>query len=139
MKLELEAVLKLQRWDDLEDLFEQCWSCKSSDCYETLADLVLVIHSGLVQANVGASYESSEYLAADAVDNGADYLSEVLSMLQKIINLTSRQNGNDVVRLSRWLRCLFNLTLSLDENISLKCLDQVTQIAAKRHGVRPKK
>lgn len=56
-------------------------------------------------------------------------------MLQKIINLTSRQNGNDVISLSRWLRCLFNLTLAYDENISLKCLDQVTQIAAKKHGV----
>lgn len=62
--------------------------------------------------------------------------SEVLGVLQKIINLTSRQNGNDVVRLSRWLRCLFNLTLSLDEKISLKCLDQATQIAAKKQGVR---
>lgn len=59
-------------------------------------------------------------------------------MLQKIINLTSRQNGNDVVKLSRWLRCLFNLTLTYDENISLKCLDQVTQIAAKKQGVRAK-
>ena len=56
-------------------------------------------------------------------------------MLQKIINLTSRQNGNDVVRLSRWLRCLFNLMLPLDEKISLKCLDQVTQIAVKKQGV----
>ena len=60
----------------------------------------------------------------------------VLGILQKIINLTFRQNGSDVVRLSRWLRCLFNLTLPLDEKISLKCLDQVTQIAAKKQGVR---
>ncbi|KAF3046826.1 hypothetical protein E8E11_007311 [Didymella keratinophila] len=117
LKLELEAALKLQKWDDLEGLFEQCWNCKSADRYETLADLVLVIHSCLVQADVDASYQS-----------------KVLGMLQKIINLTSRQNGNDVVRLSRWLRCLFNLTLPLDEKISLKCLDQVTQIAAKKQG-----
>jgi hypothetical protein len=64
-----------------------------------------------------------------------DSYAEVLSTLQKIINLTSKQNGGDVVRLSRWLRCLFNLTLSLDEGISLKCLDQATQIAARKHGV----
>jgi hypothetical protein len=67
----------------------------------------------------------------------ANHPSEVLSMLQKIINLTSRQNGNDITTLSRWLRCLFNLTLTYDETISLKCLDQVTQIAAKKHKVRP--
>ena len=60
VKLELEATLRLQRWDDLEELFEQCWNCKSSDRYESLADLVLVIHSGLVQADVAGSYQSSE-------------------------------------------------------------------------------
>lgn len=59
VKLELEAALKLQQWDDLEELFEQCWNCKSSDRYETLADLVLVIHSALVHANVAGSYQSS--------------------------------------------------------------------------------
>jgi hypothetical protein len=61
VKLELEAVLKLQKWDDLDDLFEQCWNCKSSDHYETLADLVLVIHSCLVQANVDPKYQGSKW------------------------------------------------------------------------------
>jgi hypothetical protein len=59
VKLELEAALKLQKWDDLEGLFEHCWNCKSADRYETLADLVLVVHSCLVQADVDASYQSS--------------------------------------------------------------------------------
>jgi hypothetical protein len=136
IKLELEAALKLQRWDDLDDLFEQCWSCKSSDRYETLADLVLVIHSCLLQADADTKYQGSEEKPIRSARFDTDFFAEVLSMLQKIINLTSRQNGNDVVRLSRWLRCLFNLTFRYDESISLKCLDQVTQIAAKKHGVR---
>lgn len=59
VKLELEASLKLQRYDDLEGLFEQCWNCKSSDRYETLADLVLVIHADLVKAGVQPSSQSS--------------------------------------------------------------------------------
>ena len=58
--LEIEAALKLKRWDDLEELFEQCWNCKCSDRYETLADLVLVVHSALVQAEVAGSYQSSK-------------------------------------------------------------------------------
>lgn len=137
MKLELEAALRLQKWDDLDELFEQCWSCKSSDRYETLADLVLVIHSGLMQAEAANSYQSSKFPTQSSLLRDSDHTAEVLSTLQKIINLTSKQNGGDVVRLSRWLRCLFNLTLSLDEGISLKCLDQATQIAAKKHGVCP--
>ncbi|KAH8730487.1 meiosis protein SPO22/ZIP4 like-domain-containing protein [Phaeosphaeriaceae sp. PMI808] len=117
VKLELEAVLKLERWDELDDLFEQCWKYKTPDHYETLADLVLVIHSCIVQANVGGSYQR-----------------KVLSVLHKIINLTSRHTEVDIVKLSRWLRCLFNITLTCDESISLKCIDQAVTLATKHHG-----
>jgi hypothetical protein len=60
VKLELEAVLKLKKWDELDDLFEQCWKYKTPDRYETLADLVLVVHSSLVKAEVGVTYQTSE-------------------------------------------------------------------------------
>jgi hypothetical protein len=59
----------------------------------------------------------------------------VLKALQKIITLTWRQTNNDVVKTSRWLRCLFQLALSFDESISFKCLDQASQIASPRQGV----
>lgn len=61
MKLELEAVLKLEKWDELDDLFEQCWKYKSPDHYETLADLVLVIHSCVVGAGLDVKYERSKF------------------------------------------------------------------------------
>ncbi|KAF1852174.1 SPO22-domain-containing protein [Cucurbitaria berberidis CBS 394.84] len=118
VKLELEAVLKLEKWDELDDLFEQCWKYKSPDHYETLADLVLVIHSCVVKAALDVKYQS-----------------KVLSVLQKIINLTCRQPGSDITKLSRWLRCLFNLALPYDENISLKCIEQVIHMAAKKQAV----
>lgn len=62
-------------------------------------------------------------------------LSGVLKVLSKIINLTWRQTNNDVIKISRWIRCLFQLSLTFDEAISLKCLDQASQIAAARLGV----
>lgn len=60
VKLELEAVLKLQKWDQLDELFDQCWKYKSPDHYETLADLVLVIHGCVVQAELDIKYQKSE-------------------------------------------------------------------------------
>ncbi|KAF2036041.1 SPO22-domain-containing protein [Setomelanomma holmii] len=117
VKLELEAVLKLEKWDELDDLFDQCWKYKSPDHYETLADLVLVIHSCLVQVAVDEKYQR-----------------KVLSVLHKIINLTSRQSTMDIEKLSRWLRCLFNLSLSDNESISLKCIDQAVTLASKLKG-----
>lgn len=60
VKLELEAALKLEKWDELDDLFDQCWKYKSPDHYETLADLVLVIHSCITQADIDEKYQRSE-------------------------------------------------------------------------------
>jgi hypothetical protein len=54
-------VLKLERWDELDDLFDQCWKYKSPDHYETLADIVLVIHTCIVQACVDEKYQKSRY------------------------------------------------------------------------------
>ncbi|KAF2872932.1 meiosis protein SPO22/ZIP4 like-domain-containing protein [Massariosphaeria phaeospora] len=117
VKLELEAALKLEKWDELDALFEQCWVYKSPDHYEALADLILVIHSCVLKADLDAKYQS-----------------KLLSVLQKIINFSWRQTGNDIVKLSRWIRCLFQLALTFDENISLKCLEQAGQVAASRQG-----
>jgi hypothetical protein len=68
-------------------------------------------------------------------DLGLISKTEVLSVLQKIINLTCRQSDGDITKLSRWLRCLFKLSLEHDESISLKCIEQATHIAAKKQGV----
>ena len=56
-------------------------------------------------------------------------------VLQKIINQASKQKDYDSIKLPRWIRCLFQLSLTFDENISLKCVDQATQLAAAKHGV----
>ncbi|ORY11635.1 meiosis protein SPO22/ZIP4 like-domain-containing protein [Clohesyomyces aquaticus] len=119
IKLEMEAVLKLEKWDDLDDLFEEIWKYKNPGQYETLADLVLITHSCLVKAELDPKYQG-----------------KLLSVLQKIINHTWRQSNNDIVKLSQWIRCLFRLALPFDETTSLKCLDQVSDIAAARQGVR---
>lgn len=120
VKLELEAVLKLSKWEELDDLFDQCWKYKSSDHYETLADLVLVIHSCVVKAGLDSKYQK-----------------KILSVLQKIISLTCQQPGSEMTRLSHWIRCLFNLSLELDDEVCFQCIEQVTHIAAKKQGVCP--
>ncbi|KAF1997925.1 SPO22-domain-containing protein [Amniculicola lignicola CBS 123094] len=117
VKLEMEAVLKLEKWNALDELYDECWKHKSPDHYETLADLVLVVHSVIVQKDLERKYQQ-----------------RVLSVIEKIINLTWRESNNDIVKLSRWIRCLFRLALTFDEKISLGCLDKATQIAAGRQG-----
>ncbi|KAF2130996.1 SPO22-domain-containing protein [Dothidotthia symphoricarpi CBS 119687] len=117
VKLELEAVLKLEKWDELDDLFDQCWKYKSPDHYETLADLVLVIHSSMVTVSLEEKYRS-----------------RILSVLRKIIDLTWRQPGKDITKLARWIRCLFNIALTFDEKLSLGCVEKAIDIAAANQG-----
>jgi len=62
VKLELEAVLKLESWDELDDLFDQCWKYKNPDHYETLADLVLVVHSCIVKAGLENKFQKSKII-----------------------------------------------------------------------------
>jgi hypothetical protein len=58
-----------------------------------------------------------------------------MSVLQKIINSTWRSGAKDIHNLARWIRCLFQMALTLDDQISLHCLEQATSIARKRKGV----
>jgi hypothetical protein len=58
VKLELEATLKLENWDALDELLEQCWKYDSPEHLETLADLVLVIHSCVLKANVDRRHQA---------------------------------------------------------------------------------
>ncbi|KAF2639244.1 SPO22-domain-containing protein [Massarina eburnea CBS 473.64] len=115
VKLELEAALKLEQWDEMDELFDQCFKFKNPKHYATLADIVLIIHSAVAKANLGEKYQT-----------------KVLAVLQKIINLSYKQDGNDMVKLARWIRCVFQLALTFDEKISLKCVEQATTIAAAR-------
>jgi len=59
VKLELEAALKREQWDEIHDLFDQCWKFDSPERYDTLADLALVIFSSMSQANIDTKYQSS--------------------------------------------------------------------------------
>lgn len=134
IKLELEAALKLEQWDDMDELFDQCWKYNGQGPYETLADLVLIIHSSIVKASLDRKYQSSKY-HSKFVDSSADPAAEILSVLQRIINITTKQNGNDATKLARWIRCLFQLSLTFDESVSLRCVEQATTLASNREGV----
>ncbi|KAF2447271.1 SPO22-domain-containing protein [Karstenula rhodostoma CBS 690.94] len=117
VKLELEATLRREQWDELDSLFYECWKYGGPTHYDTLADLVLIMYSSMAKDNVDRKYQT-----------------KVLSALQKIINASGKGAGFDIVKMSRWIRCLFQLALTYDETVSLKCLDHAIRIASTRKG-----
>lgn len=61
VKLELEAALKREQWEELDGLFEECWKYGGPARYDKLADLVLIIYSCMSKENVNDNYKSSKW------------------------------------------------------------------------------
>ncbi|KAI9880696.1 MAG: hypothetical protein M1830_001329 [Pleopsidium flavum] len=102
LSFDYEAAVRLKAWDDLVRIIEDCAICADPDVYGTLADITLC----------------SE--APTPI---------MLSTLQKIVNVTWRLEGNSVTKLSRWIRCLFQIALTSDINIAEHLLDQIVNVA----------
>ena len=60
VKLELEAALKREQWDELDGLFKECWKYGDPAHYDTLADLVLIVYSSMAEDHVDAKYQNRE-------------------------------------------------------------------------------
>ena len=60
----------------------------------------------------------------------------MITTLQQIINLTWQHDGNDINKLARWIRCLFNLALSSNIDTAEQLLDQAANIAGTSKQVR---
>jgi hypothetical protein len=93
-----------------------CLEIRHSSRLESAADLILHIHTHI-------SSSSTQSITSNLV-------SKIPSVMEKIIN-TCWRNNKDITRLARWIRCLFQMTLTTDSIISLRCLDQASAIASK--------
>jgi len=108
LRFDIEAILKLERWDDLDTAFSRCLQLSDIEHLETLADLILIVHAHMLKTGVHRSYHE-----------------KVPLVMQKIINQSWRGERNNTPKLARWLRCVFRMTLTTNTDISLQILDQV--------------
>lgn len=113
VKYSLEATMRLSKWDEIEPLFQASWRYEDPKKWHTLADLAFLINEEVVKADVASTYQP-----------------KVFGFIQKIINRSWRVTM-DLSNLARWMRCLFQIALSSDEQISLHVLDQATSIATR--------
>lgn len=67
-----------------------------------------------------------------AVNAPAHYATKIPAVIQKIINQSWRADGGqDIHKLSRWLRTVFRMTMTTSPEIALRCVDQAASIAAR--------
>ena len=114
LKYEVESILRLQQWDQLNSVLQACLDCKNVDRWDTLAYLVLIIHG------------QSSTIGLEGRDN-----TQMISLIQRIINETWKKD-KDLVKVSRWLRLSFSIDLSDgDGAFALKLLQQAADMARK--------
>ncbi|KAH0013899.1 SPO22-domain-containing protein, partial [Aureobasidium melanogenum] len=116
IQFDLEAVMRLEQWDDLDTVLSMCLETRHSNRLESAADLIIHIQTHITT-------NPSRLVTPKS-------LARFTSVLEKIIN-TCWRNNKDITRLARWIRCLFQMTLSSDPIIALRCLDQASAIASK--------
>ncbi|KAF4535794.1 Tetratricopeptide-like helical protein [Lasiodiplodia theobromae] len=146
LRYELESALKRRDWDSLDTLWDECFDIPDSGTgtketggswytrhLETLADLALVIHADLTKAQPSSS--------ASTTTTTATHRARILGVLQRIVNqscssgtIGSSRSDDAAVHLSRWIRCLFKLSIdnshALDDPdaIPLQCIEQATNV-----------
>ncbi|TIA36469.1 hypothetical protein D6C79_08293 [Aureobasidium pullulans] len=114
IQFDLEALMRLEQWNDLDKTLTMCLDARHSDRLERAADLILHIHTYI----------------ANSCHTNQRHQEKIPTVMEKIIN-TCWRNNKDITRLARWIRCLFQMTITTDPVMSLRCLDQAHAIANK--------
>ncbi|KAI7123989.1 hypothetical protein KC343_g16283 [Hortaea werneckii] len=118
LKFDLEAILQLQQWQQLNQAFSTFLNFSGDgDQWDTLADLILVIHQ-----------------QAPSIELGPQATSRIPQLLQRCINETWKRD-RDIVKMSRWLRLAFSMHLhDQDNGLALKLVEQAAAIARKGYN-----
>nr|POE65870.1 hypothetical protein CFP56_57560 [Quercus suber] len=117
LKFELEAILKLQQWDQLDASLQSVLDFPDSDCWESAIDLLFTIHDHANAANVNPAFTT-----------------RIPDVLQKCTN-ESWKKDKDIRKMSRWLRLIFTLHLessassTANHAFTLKIVSQAAAIA----------
>lgn len=118
-RYEIEALIKLRRWDDLDDTLERCLETIDRDNLDILADLIITAHTVMIEQSVDSKHQQV-----------------VPRVMQGIINQSWQREGHDLVKLSRWLRCVFRMTVSTSPATALRIVEQAAGIASKKSPLK---
>ncbi|ESZ92874.1 hypothetical protein SBOR_6737 [Sclerotinia borealis F-4128] len=103
LAFDFEAACRLKDWDSLGEIILKAGVCKSMKVYELMADCILSCETPM----------------------------QVLVMtLKKIVNRTWEMEEFDMIKLSKYMRCLFQAALGNDDMIAEELVDQVCILAA---------
>ncbi|SMY19302.1 unnamed protein product [Zymoseptoria tritici ST99CH_1A5] len=114
LKFELECILRLRQWHNLEVALQACLNSNIDEHWDTLADIVIIIHDQLDTHSLGSETDT---LIRDVLQRAVDHCWKA---------------QYDIVKIARWLRFAFTLCLDhIQDDFSYKLLLQAATIAEK--------
>jgi hypothetical protein len=114
LKFDLECIINLKQWDQLEKALQSCLNLKGVDRWDTLADIALVIQREISTLEIDSNVHT-----------------RLTELLQRAINNTWKKE-KDMVKASRWLRISFSHDLQYGSGeFALKLLIQAADMARK--------
>ncbi|KAI5458131.1 meiosis protein SPO22/ZIP4 like-domain-containing protein [Mariannaea sp. PMI_226] len=99
---DFEGAVCLRSWDELSQIVRKAKICKDESMYKAIGDCLLRSHA---PGNV------------------------LYATMRLIINEIFELEDFDILRLAKYLRCLFQATLPLDDEVALQVVEQTLQIA----------
>lgn len=120
-RYELEAIIKLKQWQDLQSTIAKCLTFDGENQWDKLADLALILHQELL-AQASIEYSS--------------HAPDVLELLQRSLN-EMWKTQKDIKQVARWLRTTFSIDATInrgvdgDVQVMLKLLDQAAALASR--------
>ena len=116
LKFDLECILKLKQWDELDKVVQAFLSFEGVDRWDSLADLVIVIH---------------DHARAEGVPPSTT--GRLPELLQQCINRIWKKDKN-FKKMGRWLRLAFSIYLQGgDTTFAIKLVQQAVGVAQKGH------
>lgn len=102
LKFELECILHLDQWHRLSQTLTDCLNTKDVERWDSLADLLIIIHSHL-DARTQTAHEHEH-------QHEHEHTEQLLQLLQRCINETWKRDKN-IQKVARWVRFTFILCL----------------------------
>ncbi|KAF2768602.1 SPO22-domain-containing protein [Teratosphaeria nubilosa] len=113
LKFDLEAVLHLQQWEQIDRALKIFLDLPDHDRWDSLADLLIVTHE-----------------AATRSGRGATAVNRIPELLQRCIN-DAWKKDKDMAKMARWLRFYFTMQLPSNEVLALRIVQQAAGMAEK--------
>ncbi|KAK2790267.1 hypothetical protein FQN53_000033 [Emmonsiellopsis sp. PD_33] len=108
LAFDFEASIRLRQWQGLHEIIDESQSCADDKLYGIFSDIML---------------------CADAP------IEETTRVFQQITTQILRhRKPHDTTKLSRWIRCLFQLTLDTNVQVAESVLDQAYALARESHS-----